>query len=235
MQMLATITPHSGPNPFSGCGYPSPTRLFAPTPRLFAPGLWCIRQPDGVRILNYFAALKGVSSRARVLEMLELVNLHTVAHRSAGTFSGGMKQRLGIAQALINNPDLLIVDEPTAGLDPEERVRFRNLLGDIGSGKLVILSTHIVSDIESIATMIAVIKRGDCSPALHRKLCSPPLVAGSGKLYCPQPSSTGSAPPSRFPLLCANPMGSTRASSLKIVPCKTLSLSKRIWRMRFCI
>ena len=110
--------------------------------------------------LSFFAALKGVRSKSRVMEMLEMVNLHTVAHRVAGTFSGGMRQRLGIAQALINDPDVVIVDEPTAGLDPEERVRFRNILSDIGAGKLVILSTHIVSDIESVATQIAVMKQG---------------------------------------------------------------------------
>jgi ABC-type multidrug transport system ATPase subunit len=94
------------------------------------------------------------------MELLELVNLHTVANRTAGAFSGGMKQRLGIAQALVNDPDIVIVDEPTAGLDPEERVRFRNILSDIGFGKLVILSTHIVTDVESIATTIAVMKHG---------------------------------------------------------------------------
>jgi ABC-2 type transport system ATP-binding protein len=110
--------------------------------------------------LSYFASLKGVGSRARVLEMLESVNLHSVANRTVGGFSGGMKQRLGIAQALINDPDLVIVDEPTAGLDPEERVRFRNVLSDLGAGKLVILSTHIVSDIESIATEIAIMSGG---------------------------------------------------------------------------
>jgi ABC-type multidrug transport system ATPase subunit len=94
------------------------------------------------------------------MAMLESVNLHTVANRPVGGFSGGMKQRLGIAQALINEPELVIVDEPTAGLDPEERVRFRNVLSEVGFGKLVILSTHIVSDIESIATQIAVISNG---------------------------------------------------------------------------
>src|SRR5687768_3087690 len=92
--------------------------------------------------------------------MLEMVNLHTAANRPVGGFSGGMKQRLGIAQALINDPDLVIVDEPTAGLDPEERVRFRNVLSDLGVGRLVILSTHIVSDVESVATEIAIMKEG---------------------------------------------------------------------------
>jgi ABC-type multidrug transport system ATPase subunit len=110
--------------------------------------------------LTYFAALKGVHNRNRIMEMLEIVNLHSIGKRLIGNFSGGMKQRLGIAQALINDPELLIVDEPTAGLDPEERVRFRNILSDIGFGKLVILSTHIVSDIESIATEIAILKHG---------------------------------------------------------------------------
>ena len=113
-----------------------------------------------IEFLTYFAALKGVNSKTRVMEMLEKVNLHQSANRAVGGFSGGMKQRLGIAQALINDPALLIVDEPTAGLDPEERVRFRNVLSEIGFGKLVILSTHIVSDIESIATEIAVLKSG---------------------------------------------------------------------------
>src|SRR5688500_19589456 len=92
--------------------------------------------------------------------MLEMVNLHHAANRGVGGFSGGMKQRLGIAQALINDPDLVIVDEPTAGLDPEERVRFRNVLSDLGLNRLVILSTHIVSDVESIATEIAIMKDG---------------------------------------------------------------------------
>jgi ABC-type multidrug transport system ATPase subunit len=110
--------------------------------------------------LSYFAALKGVRSKAKVQEMLEMVNLHGAANRAVGGFSGGMKQRLGIAQALVNDPDLVIVDEPTAGLDPEERVRFRNVLSELGEGRLVILSTHIVSDIESIATEIAVMKDG---------------------------------------------------------------------------
>jgi len=113
-----------------------------------------------VEFLSYFAALKGVRDRARIGEMLEMVNLHSVSMRPIGGFSGGMKQRLGIAQALINDPDIVIVDEPTAGLDPEERVRFRNMLADLGMGKLVILSTHIVSDVESIATHIAVMREG---------------------------------------------------------------------------
>ncbi len=137
--------------------------------------------------LSYFAALKGVHDRKKVQEMLELVNLHTFTKRMIGGFSGGMKQRLGIAQALINDPDLLIVDEPTAGLDPEERVRFRNILSDTGHSKLVILSTHIVSDIESIATEIAIMRNGTLAA------CGTPeslLRAAVGKVWeCIVPST----------------------------------------------
>ncbi|MHB0969751.1 MAG: ABC transporter ATP-binding protein [Thermoanaerobaculia bacterium] len=161
MQMIATITrPTAGKITFDG-------HDIAARPDALRERLGYLPQDFGVydnltalEFLSYFAALKGVTSRARVMEMLEAVNLHAVAKRALGSFSGGMKQRLGIAQALINNPDLVIVDEPTAGLDPEERVRFRNVLSELGFGKLVILSTHIVSDIESVATQIAIMKEG---------------------------------------------------------------------------
>ncbi|MFL6583340.1 MAG: ABC transporter ATP-binding protein [Chthoniobacterales bacterium] len=161
MQMIATITrPTSGRILFHG-------RDIVKVPNELRRRLGYLPQDFGVydnltalEFLSYFAALKGVRSRKRITEMLETVNLHTVANRQVGGFSGGMKQRLGIAQALINDPEIVIVDEPTAGLDPEERVRFRNVLSEIGFGKLVILSTHIVSDVESIATQIAVMKEG---------------------------------------------------------------------------
>lgn len=113
-----------------------------------------------LEFLQYFAALKGVSDRQRLQQLLELVNLHEQAHRPAVGFSGGMRQRLGIAQALLNDPDVLIVDEPTAGLDPEERLRFRRLLGDLGRRRLVIVSTHIVSDVENLASHLAILRQG---------------------------------------------------------------------------
>ena len=118
---------------------------------------------NAVEFLEYLAALKGLGGRAargRIDELLQVVNLGEVRKRPLGGYSGGMKQRVGIAQALLNDPQLLIVDEPTAGLDPEERVRFRNLLSDLSGERIVILSTHIVSDAEATATEIAVINKG---------------------------------------------------------------------------
>lgn len=164
MRILATVTP-----PTSGNVSWNATDI--------------LRQPDAVRavlgylpqdfgvyphlnateFLEYLAAVKGLdtkTARQRIEELLVMVNLSEVRKRPLGGYSGGMKQRLGIAQALLNDPQLLIVDEPTAGLDPEERVRFRNLLSELSGDRMVILSTHIVSDIEAVATDIAIIASG---------------------------------------------------------------------------
>src|SRR5436309_7535529 len=97
-------------------------------------------------------------TRRRIDELLVALNLADVRRRPLGTFSGGMRQRVGIAQALLNDPALLIVDEPTAGLDPEERVRFRSLLSEMAGERTVILSTHVVSDVEATATDIAILE-----------------------------------------------------------------------------
>ena len=136
-----------------------------------------------MNFLLYMASLKGLNARyakEKSLELLETVNLSEVKDKKIKTFSGGMKQRLGIAQAFLNNPQILILDEPTAGLDPRERVKFRNLITSFAEDKIVILSTHIVTDVEYIADEILVIKGG----ALLKKGAESTIIQEiSGKVW----------------------------------------------------
>lgn len=113
--------------------------------------------------LEYMGSLKGINEKDlknKIDEVLEFVNLKEVANKRVVTFSGGMKRRIGIAQAIINDPKIIILDEPTAGLDPQERIRFLNILGDMGKNRIIIISTHIVSEIEAISRDVIVMKKG---------------------------------------------------------------------------
>ncbi|RPI34357.1 MAG: ABC transporter ATP-binding protein [Chloroflexota bacterium] len=164
MRMLATITqPTEGTIKWNGADIVrSPNTLrtvlgYLPQDFGVYPNL------TGLEFLEYMAAIKGMdakSARRRIDELLTVVNLVNAARRPLGGYSGGMKQRVGIAQALLNDPQLLIVDEPTVGLDPEERIRFRNLLSDLSGERIIILSTHIVSDVEATATEIVIVNKG---------------------------------------------------------------------------
>jgi len=164
MRMLATITqPTTGTIAWNGTD-------ISKSPDTLRSVLGYLPQDFGVypnltaiEFLEYMAAIKGLdssSARRRIDELLVVVNLVQAAKRPLGGYSGGMKQRVGIAQALLNDPQLLIVDEPTVGLDPEERVRFRNLLSDLSGERIIILSTHIVSDVEATANEIVMINKG---------------------------------------------------------------------------
>lgn len=113
--------------------------------------------------LLYMAAMKGLDTKyapTRIEELLEQVNLSEHKNKKIGAFSGGMRQRLGIAQAILNDPEILILDEPTAGLDPKERVRFRNIISKLSSDRIIILATHIVSDVECVAKEVILLKEG---------------------------------------------------------------------------
>lgn len=118
---------------------------------------------NAIDFLEYMGALKGMKKqelKSKISDVLEIVNLSDVSHKKIRTYSGGMKRRIGIAQAILNNPDILILDEPTAGLDPSERLNFSNFISNLSRKKIVLLSTHIVSDIEAVAKELIVMNKG---------------------------------------------------------------------------
>jgi ABC-2 type transport system ATP-binding protein len=164
MRMLATITkPTNGTITWNGTDVVKSPDILRDVLGYLPQDFGVYPNLSAIEFLEYMAAIKGldaVSAKRRIDELLQLTNLVEAAKRPLGGYSGGMKQRVGIAQALLNDPQLLIVDEPTVGLDPEERVRFRNLLSDLSGERIVILSTHIVSDVEATATHIALVNKG---------------------------------------------------------------------------
>jgi ABC-type multidrug transport system ATPase subunit len=164
MRMIATLLePSEGAITWNGrnlrtCG-PQLRRVLGYLPQEF--GIY--PEFTGRQFLRYLAAMKGLPrplAHRRVDELIEVVNLGRDAHRRLTAYSGGMKQRIGIAQALLNDPEVLIVDEPTAGLDPEERARFRTLLASLTTARVVLLSTHIVGDVEAAASRLIVLRSG---------------------------------------------------------------------------
>jgi ABC-2 type transport system ATP-binding protein len=164
MRMLATVTkPSSGTIRLDGIDVVAAPnnlrRILGYLPQDF--GIY--PHLTATEFLEYIGALKGIPRRLlrdRIRSLLELVNLSHEASRPLGGFSGGMRQRVGIAQALLNEPHVLIVDEPTAGLDPEERVRLRTLLKEMANDRIIVFSTHICSDVESVAKRIAIVDHG---------------------------------------------------------------------------
>jgi len=164
MRILATISrPTEGRVTFNGVDIVSAPDTVRKTLGYLPQDFGVYPNLTAMEFLEYIAAIKGFTGkniRTRIEALLEELNLTAVRNKPIGTYSGGMKQRIGIAQVLVGDPKLLILDEPTVGLDPEERLRFRNLLSDLSGERIVILSSHIVSDIETIANDIAIVYQG---------------------------------------------------------------------------
>ncbi|MGL4373633.1 MAG: ABC transporter ATP-binding protein [Turicibacter sp.] len=184
---------------------------------------------NAMEFLVYMSSLKGIPkvlAKERAKELLEIVSLSDVGRKKIKTFSGGMKQRLGIAQAMLNNPKILILDEPTAGLDPKERIRFRNLISRLGKDRIVLLSTHIVSDIEHIATTILMMKNGQL---IHNGSLEDIIEVIDGKVFeCSVDSITADELMEKYPVI--NVREEKETTFLRLVasemPCKNATSVK---------
>jgi ABC-2 type transport system ATP-binding protein len=189
--------------------------------------------------LDYIAILKGLRDRTlrhkRIEALLEIVSLTQVANRKLKTYSGGMKRRIGIAQALLNDPALLIVDEPTAGLDPEERIRFRNLLSELGGNRTVLLSTHIVEDIAQTCQRLAVLKDGHL---IFQGTTVAAMREAQGKVWII--TTSGYKPEGNFTVVATLHMGTTAqyrvvgdpSPEAEAVPAEPTLEDAYVWLMR---
>jgi ABC-type multidrug transport system ATPase subunit len=165
MRTIATLqSPDNGTVVFNGADIRSDPMGLRKTLGYLPQEFGVYPKETAINLLDYFAVLKGISihkeRKAKVEEVLHLTNLFEVRKKHVSSFSGGMRQRFGIAQLLLNNPELIIVDEPTAGLDPEERNRFLNVLRGIGTENIVLFSTHLVEDVKELCTDMAIMKNG---------------------------------------------------------------------------
>lgn len=184
MKQITTLTtPTRGEILYNGCNIKNGEEEYRSIIGYLPQEFGVYKNFSAKKFLQYMAALKGLSKKEaneKIDELINLVGLYEVKNKAIGKFSGGMKRRVGIAQALLNDPKILVLDEPTAGLDPQERARFRNLISQISKDKIIILSTHIISDIESIAKETIMIKNGAVlMKGTHKDI----LLGMEGKVY----------------------------------------------------
>lgn len=182
-QLICLIKPTMGEIRFDGIDVFKNEKTYLSNVGYLPQNFGVYKNFTALQFLKYMAELKGISGSAakdRIQQLLELTNLWEVRNKRVSSFSGGMRQRVGIAQALLNDPKILVLDEPTAGLDPKERARFRNLLSQISKDAIVVLSTHIISDIESIAKEIIMLKSGSVlTKGTHEEI----LLGMHGKVF----------------------------------------------------